>query len=138
MNMDQMQQCLTQARLRCLILEADRDTERAAREAEEVQASRYRYILRSLVGELYPDGKVVDEEDTDYRDVHEDNSYTDVTSEEDIDDGVVDKDDTYDNVKGEEDSGGNVAHHPQPPGVHLNASACSTSPIVCHIQIHLV
>ena len=133
-----MQRCLTQARLRCLILEADRDTERAAREAEEVQASRYRYILHSLMGKLYPDGEVVDEEDTDYGDMHEDDSYADVTSKEDIDDRVVDEDDTYDNVKGEENSSGDVAHHPQPPGVHLNASARSTSPIVCHIQIHLV
>jgi len=122
----------------CLILEADRDAERAAREAEEVQASRYRYILCSLVGELYPDGKVMDEEDTDYGDMHEDDSYADITSKEDIDDGVVDKDDTYGNVKGEEDSGGDVAHHPQPPSVHLNTSVHSTSPIVCHIQIHLV
>ena len=138
MNMDQMRRCLTQARLRCLILEADRDAERAAREAEEVRASRYCYILRSLVGELYPDGEVVDEEDTDYGDMREDDSYADVTSEEDIGDGVVDEDDTYDNVKGEEDSGGDVGYHPQPPGVHLNASACSTSPIVRHIQIHLV
>ena len=124
--------------MRCLILEADRNAERAAREAEEVRASRYCYILHSLVGKLYPDGEVMDKEDTDYRDMCEDNSYADVTSEEDIDDGVMDEDDTYDNVKGEEDSGGDVAHHPQPPGVYLNASVHSTSPIVHHIQIHLV
>ena len=90
------------------------------------------------MGKLYPDSEVVDKENTDYGDVHKDDSYADVTSEEDINDRVVDEDDTYDNVKGEEDSSGNVAHHLQPPGVHLNASACSISPIVHHIQIYLV
>jgi len=49
--MEEMQQLLAQARLRCLILEAERDAEIAAKDAETLRASRYRSILSKLVGE---------------------------------------------------------------------------------------
>ena len=49
--MEEMQRLLAQARLRCLILEADRDAEIAAKNAELLRASRYRSILSQLVGE---------------------------------------------------------------------------------------
>ena len=49
--MEEMQRSLAQARLRCLILEADRDAEMAAKNAENLRASRYRNILSELMGE---------------------------------------------------------------------------------------
>jgi hypothetical protein len=44
MNVQEIRQSLVQARLRCLLLEADK-------EAEILRASRYRSILSELVGE---------------------------------------------------------------------------------------
>ena len=49
--MEEMRQLLDQARLHCLILEADKDAEMAAKDAEELRASRYRSILAELMGE---------------------------------------------------------------------------------------
>ena len=49
--MEEIQQSLAQARLRCLILEADKDAEIAAKNAESLRASKYRSILSEIMGE---------------------------------------------------------------------------------------
>jgi len=49
--MEDLHQSLDKARLCCLILEADKDAEMAAKDAEKLRASRYRSILAELMGE---------------------------------------------------------------------------------------
>ena len=51
MDMEEMQCLLAQARLCCLILEADKGAEIAAKNVEKLRASRYRSILSELMGE---------------------------------------------------------------------------------------
>jgi hypothetical protein len=49
--MEELRHSLDQTRLRCLILEADKDAEIAAKEVEKMRASRYRSLLAKLAGE---------------------------------------------------------------------------------------
>jgi hypothetical protein len=50
-NMEELRKSLDQTRLRCLILEADKHAEIAAKDVEKLRASRYRCILAELAGE---------------------------------------------------------------------------------------
>jgi len=49
--MEELQKSLDETRLRCLILEVDKDAEIAAKDVERLRASRYRSILAELMGE---------------------------------------------------------------------------------------
>ena len=46
--MEEMQRLVAQARLRCLVLEADKDAEIAAKNAESLRALRYRSISEMM------------------------------------------------------------------------------------------
>jgi hypothetical protein len=50
-NMEELRNSLDQTRLRCLLLEADKHAEIAAKDVEKLRASRYRCILAELAGE---------------------------------------------------------------------------------------
>jgi len=63
-----------------------------------------------------------------------------VEIDEDGDEGIVQVQDnnTYNYVRDQETSRYEDSHPKQTPYVNPQPSMCSTSPTVCHIQIHLV
>lgn len=63
MNIYEIQQGLREAKLRCAMLEADLEAERAVRKAQEKRLLKYRRIIDELMDGA--DNMVVDDDDTD-------------------------------------------------------------------------